>query len=94
MEYNSSLMLRCCAYFTIAMVTGLFNQDSSLFVCSRELLKKQRVLFFLQNLKKFQTPRENNLLSGMITDQLNSYNIDKHKRSSCCFYVYNGMASL
>ena len=58
------------------------------------VVKETKSSFFLQNLKEFQTPRENNLLSGMITDQLNFYNIDKHKSSSCCFYVYNSMASL
>ena len=33
--------------------------------------------FFPQNLKEFQTLRENSLLSSMITDQLNFYNVDK-----------------
>ena len=34
--------------------------------------------FFFQNLKDFQTPRENIVLSGMITDQLNIYNVHKY----------------
>ena len=34
------------------------------------------------NLKEFQRPRENSLLSGMITDQLKFCNVDKHNSSS------------
>ena len=92
-ECNSSSASRYCVYFTIAMVKGLFNSASRLFACSLELLKKQRVPFW-QNLEEFQTSRKNSLLSSMITDQLNFYNVDKHKSSSCCFYVYNNMATL
>ena len=93
MEYNSSLVLRYCVYFTIATVTGLFDQKSPLFVCSRELSKKRRGLLS-QNLKAFQTPLENSILLGMITDQLDFYNVDPNDSGSCCFYVYNDMAIL
>ena len=76
------------------MVTGLFGLDFRLFVCSSELLQKRRILFFFQNLKEFQTRRDNSPLSGMITDQLNFYNVDNRDSSSCCFFVYNGIAAL
>ena len=79
--------------FTSRLVTGLFDQNSPLFVCSRELSKKRRGLLS-QNLKAFQTPLENSILLGMITDQLDFYNVDQHDSSSCCFYVYNDMAIL
>ena len=47
----------------------------------------------MQNLKEFQTPCGNSPLSGMITDQLNFCNVDKHSNRSC-FYVNNGTATL
>ena len=88
LEFNSFKVLQDCVYLTITMVTGLFGKISAFLYTLSELLQKRRILFFCQHLKEFQTRPDNSPLSGMITDQFNFYNVDKHDSSSCFFFMF------